>query len=990
MQEFWMTATVHHHAIRFKMDNKNHIVNLESFRDMLHICLRVHGQYFVEPPFEEEILPSFVFLDTVQDDNMFSTIKLVSKHQNTQQFGALLPIELTNEEIRNLNAYNKYYTVATGAAPPKPKASVQKTRSSFDTTITPPTAAAAMIEAQQLKLVTKRSLQQTHISQASGSGENEETGSIPGVPDVPTDEFEEELSWNSTDKEGDDNEGKDGDGDEEDDGDDGEKGDGDDDDEDDDGEEGDDDDDQEVVRDDEQEYDEEEYDEEIRDEESFDHIPKTPENSDDEGNGKGDLGLNVGREEGHDEEEEEDEIYKAVHINQGMGIQATLEVEGSHVTLTPVNLDVALLPMTEPTMTPFTIATTTTTSQATIPHTTASSSFIQDLHNFGSLFGFDNRLGTLEANLSEFMQTNQFGGAVSVILEIVHRYIDQRMNEAVQVAVQLQSDKLCVEAQIENDEFLKTIDANMQKIIKEQVKEQVNVQVSKILPRIEQTMNKQLEAEVLTRSSHSSKTSYDVAADLSEIELKKILIEKIEGNKSIQRSNKQRNLYKAPVEAYESDKIILDTYAGPDRGSKRRREGKEPESVSAPTETATRSAGMSTQGSQSRQTSASESAFVEEPMQTTFQIEEPSHPEFDTGAEDQPIVQSSHHPEWFSQKQKPPSSDRDWNKTVPATQGSIQPWISKLAKLSGSRSSFNELMDTPLDFSNFLINRLKVDTLTPKLLVGPTYELMKGSCKSLQYPHNLLKPLSLIPNNRGRRVIPFEHFINNDLEYLRRVALSRKYTTSITKTKAADYGHIKWIEDLVPKTMWIEEPICYDKHALWEVSHWGRKRQQFCGFAVNWESARDVYSKRRIIAVTELKIVEWHNYKHLDWIMVRRDNDKHYKFKEGDFKRLRIQDIEDMLLLLVQGKLTNLTVEELFAFNKKLNLTKPDSYRSDLKRKEAYTAYFNPRGFIYQNKDKKNRLMRIDELHKFSDGTLTDVRTALDDRLKGIQMQYLP
>nr|GEW20211.1 hypothetical protein [Tanacetum cinerariifolium] len=124
-----------------------------------------------------------------------------------------------------------------------------------------------------------------------------------------------------------------------------------------------------------------------------------------------------------------------------------------------------------------------------------------------------------------------------------------------------------------------------------------------------------------------------------------------------------------------------------------------------------------------------------------------------------------------------------------------------------------------------------------------------------------------------------------------------------------------------------------------------------------------------------------------------------------------------MLLLLVQGKLTNLTVEERFAFNvslrmftrsiviqrrvedlqlgvesyqKKLNLTKPDTYRSNLKCKEAYTGYSNPRGFIYQNKDKQNRLMRIDELHKFSDETLTDVRTTLDDRLKGIRMQYLP
>nr|GFB33172.1 reverse transcriptase domain-containing protein [Tanacetum cinerariifolium] len=152
----------------------------------------------------------------------------------------------------------------------------------------------------------------------------------------------------------------------------------------------------------------------------------------------------------------------------------------------------------------------------------------------------------------------------------------------------------------------------MQKIIKEQVKEQVKVQVSKILPKIEQTMNEQLEAEVLTRLSNSSKTSYAVAADLSEMELKKILIEKIEGNKSIHRSNEQMNLYKALVEAYESDKIILDTYgdtvtlkrrhdddddkdeepsAGPDRGSKRRKEGKEPESASSPKEKATRSAG---------------------------------------------------------------------------------------------------------------------------------------------------------------------------------------------------------------------------------------------------------------------------------------------------------------------------------------------------------------------------------------------------------------
>nr|GEZ31422.1 hypothetical protein [Tanacetum cinerariifolium] len=128
----------------------------------------------------------------------------------------------------------------------------------------------AMTEAQQLKLATKRSLQQKHISQASGSGTDEGTGSIPGVLDVPTDESKEKISWNSTDEEGDDDEGKDGDGD----------------DDDDQEVEGDDTmDDEEEGGDGEQDSDEEEFihpslstqaEEEPRDEESFDHILKTP------------------------------------------------------------------------------------------------------------------------------------------------------------------------------------------------------------------------------------------------------------------------------------------------------------------------------------------------------------------------------------------------------------------------------------------------------------------------------------------------------------------------------------------------------------------------------------------------------------------------------------------------------------------------------------------------------------------------------------------
>nr|GEZ63335.1 hypothetical protein [Tanacetum cinerariifolium] len=293
-----------------------------------------------------------------------------------------------------------------------------------------------------------------------------------------------------------------------------------------------------------------------------------------------------------------------------------------------------------------------------------------------------------------------------------------------------------------------------------------NIVIFKILPKIEKTVNEQLEAEVLTRASNSSKTSYAVAADLSELELKKILIEKMESNKSIHQSDEQRNLYKAQVDAYECDKIILDTYRD--------------------TEKASETSGKSTEGSKSQQKTVSEFAPAEEPMHITQDLEEPAHQEFKTGAtDDQPIAEAPQHPEWFQKQTKPLTPDHTWNKTLPATYG---------------------------------------------------------------------------------------------------------------------------------------PPVSYDKYALWGISHWGHKRQQFYGFAVNRESARDVYSKRRIIAVTELQIVEWHNYKHVDWITVRRDDDRLYKFKKGDFKRLRIQDIEDILLLLVQGKLTNLTVNERFAFNVSLRM----------------------------------------------------------------------
>ncbi|GJT11946.1 hypothetical protein Tco_0858988 [Tanacetum coccineum] len=154
------------------------------------------------------------------------------------------------------------------------------------------------------------------------------------------------------------------------------------------------------------------------------------------------------------------------------------------------------------------------------------SSSLQNLPTFDSMFKFEE---ALEDDFSKFNQTNKFAVAVSSIPSIVDTYLANKMNEAIKTVVQLQSDRLRDEAQAENEDFINTLDENMRKIIKKQVKEQV----SKILSKIEKFVNDQLEAEVLTRSSNQAKTYHVVAANLSEFERKKILIDKMENNKSI-------------------------------------------------------------------------------------------------------------------------------------------------------------------------------------------------------------------------------------------------------------------------------------------------------------------------------------------------------------------------------------------------------------------------------------------------------------------------
>ncbi|GJU70367.1 hypothetical protein Tco_1256626, partial [Tanacetum coccineum] len=165
------------------------------------------------------------------------------------------------------------------------------------------------------------------------------------------------------------------------------------------------------------------------------------------------------------------------------------------------------------------------------------------------------------------------------------------------------------------------------------------------------------------------------------------------------------------------------------------------------------------------------------------------------------------------------------------------------------------------------------------------------------YPFHLRKPLPLI-EDQGRQVVLANYFINNDLEYLKGGSLSRKYTTSTTKTKAAKYDTIEGIEDMV-SSLWSPVKVAYDKYAMCGISHWGPKRQSFYGYASNKKSSHDVFSTKRIIAVTHVKVMKKYDYGYLEEIIVQREDQQLHKFMEGDFPRLNLRGIKDMILLSV-------------------------------------------------------------------------------------------
>ncbi|GJZ88586.1 hypothetical protein Tco_0660368, partial [Tanacetum coccineum] len=508
MQEFRVTSFRHHSSLCFKMNGKSHTFNVDNFRDMLKIFPKLLGQNFEDPPFEEEIL-SFI-----RDLGHTSEIKVLSDVNHAYAIGEKIPkpkyvknkADTESSPKKKCAQASEGKRLKTSAKVTKPANKKQPTTTS-KAKILNVLSEVALSEVEQMKLATKRSKIQFHSSCASGSGADEGTSVTPWVPDVPTyDSKEEQISWKSNDEDDDDevNMSEDDDN----------QNDANTDNEDADNQN---DDNADNEGDDHQDDDNEQTDSENDDDdfihpklstfdekERQDEEDKEEEWSDDEAYDDETQGVNVEGEELDEEdtnkEDKVNELYRDVNVNlegrdtemedvphtnvqgfisnmlnpnpdTGIDFILNLNIESTSLVDVPVTTNVEMPPSSVTTLPPPPIPFIQPQQQIPVlTPTIVPSISLQNLPTFGSLFKFEDRVKALEDDFSEFKQTNQFATAVSLIPGIVDTYLANKMNEAIKLVVQLQSDKLRTEAQVDNEDFINKIKENMKKIIKEQVK----------------------------------------------------------------------------------------------------------------------------------------------------------------------------------------------------------------------------------------------------------------------------------------------------------------------------------------------------------------------------------------------------------------------------------------------------------------------------------------------------------------------------------------
>ncbi|GJS47297.1 hypothetical protein Tco_0597418 [Tanacetum coccineum] len=362
----------------------------------------------------------------------------------------------------------------------------------------------------------------------------------------------------------------------------------------------------------------------------------------------------------------------------------------------------------------------------------------------------------------------------------------------------------------------------------------------------------------------------------------------------------------------------------------------------------------------------------------------------------------------------------------------IHNWASALAS-SYIPPLENSLLSQTCDigvFIDWFYKKQGITELTPEHLEGPAYEVVKAfhpgmihlqfqmeECHKLLtnqvdgrlLRYNVSRPLPL-GGPPGQVTIQTEFFFNRDLDYLRFGSKGDRLALSITKMKAAYYPNVG-LEQMVPDQMWIEEECMYDISATYGISHWWFKRQKFYIDRHSAETNRRaiVRTHMRILSVVRIEVFSIYGYDYMKKIVLRRADNQEYTIAENDFKDLYPSDFEDLYLLNLQGHLNhlpprdkkilstavNLWIRNLVirqrvedfqlgieSYQTQLNLTKPRWEATGLEFMHDYKILDSPRAVLFRDKYGMQMLMRFNEIHKFSDGTLQQIDEALDYRVK--------
>ncbi|GKE42711.1 hypothetical protein Tco_1469995 [Tanacetum coccineum] len=293
-------------------------------------------------------------------------------------------------------------------------------------------------------------------------------------------------------------------------------------------------------------------------------------------------------------------------------------------------------------------------------------------------------------------------------------------------------------------------------------------------------------------------------------------------------------------------------------------------------------------------------------------------------------------------------------------------------------------------FMDWYCKKQGISELTQKDLEGPAYEIIKvfhpdvvhlqfqmEECHKLLTDqvddailrYNVSKPLPL-GGDPGHVTIQPDFFFNKDLEYLWYGRKIGRPALSISKMKAAYYPDVG-LEQMVPDQMWIEEECKYDVAAMYGISHWWFQRQRFYIDRHTSEGdRRAVRTHMRILSVVRIEVFPMYGYNYMKKIVLRRADLKEYVISERDFKYLYPSDFEDLYLLNLQELQTQ------------LNLTKPRWDAKGFEYKHDFTVIDSPRAVTFRDKYGVQMIMRFNEIHKFSDGTLHQIDEALDYRVK--------